>query len=165
MYSDIVRIRAPPAYIKTWKSQTKKADAIWYDYDNYTQELITQLAVSSQEPHLENSGTLEDIELELQSMPVCQDGVKPQKDTPTQLKTIQTFVDHPGFDGERDFIRSRFRNVREHWLNHQELIAVNRRLKSQGYTRGIQDFKKKFVNPRNPNQIFYCVQVGECERG
>jgi hypothetical protein len=161
----MTRLRAPEKEIKKIKSVTGKVDFINHEWDAYTQELITQLAVSTQQPRLENSGTLEDIELELEKLPVVQDSVRPFKTTPEKPHKIETFLDHPGFDKDRDFIRGRFRKIREHWLNHQELIEVNQELKKQGYTRGIQDFKKKHVNPRNPNQIFYCVEVGECEYG
>ena len=163
--SDIVRIRIPPDYFKNWKSKTHKVDLICHGYDNYTQEQIIQLAACSQDPVLNNAGSTEDIEIELESMPVVQDGVKPQKTTPKRLRLIETFVDHPGFDGDRDFIRSRFRNIREHWVNHQELVRINQDLRKLGYTRGIQNFKKKYVHPKNPNQIFYCIEVGECEYG
>jgi len=162
-YSDIVRIKTPTKdYITNWKSKTGKVDAIWYGRDS-NGEVITQLVSTTQHPNLYNSGTLEDIDIELESMPLCQDGVKPQKNTPKRPKLIETFVDHPGFDNDRDFIRSRFRNIREHWVNHQELIEINQKLRAMGYTRGLQDFKKKHVNPKNPNQIFYCLEFGECE--
>lgn len=161
-YSYLVRLRNPP---KVLKSATGKVDFINHEWDAYTQELITQLAVSTQQPRLENAGTMEDIELELEKLPVAQDGVKPQRNTPEKPMRIETFIDHPGFDKDRDFIRSKFRNIRDHWLNHQELIEVNQELKKQGYTRGLQDFKQKHVNPHNPNQIFYCLEVGECEYG
>lgn len=164
-YTDIVRIRAPEDYSKKWKSKTGKVDAIWYDYDKSTKELITQLTTSTQHPEIKNAGTLEDINLELESMPVCQDGVKPQRNTPSKTKMIETLLDHPGFDGDRDFLRSRFRNIRDHWVNHEQLIKINQNLKSLGYKRGIQDFKQKYVNPKNPNQIFYCLEVGEIENG
>jgi hypothetical protein len=163
--TDIVRLRASTDYSSKWRSKTGRVDAIWYDYDKKTNELLAQLTVSNQQPNIKNSGTLEDINLELESMPVCQDGVKSQKTTPVKTQVIETFVDHPGFDGDRDFLRKRFRNIREHWVNHQQLIQINRDLKRFGYSRGIQDFKQKYINPRNPNQIFYCLQVGEIENG
>lgn len=164
-YTYLARLRFSEDEVKQLKSKTGKIDFINHGYDKYTQELVTQLAISTQQPRLENSGTMEDIELELQGLPVVQDSVKPWKNTPQKPHKVETFVDHPGFDNDRDFIRGRFRNIREHWLNHQELIEINQALLKQGYTRGIQDFKKKHINPKNPNQIFYCVEIGECEYG
>jgi hypothetical protein len=77
---------------------------------------------------------------------------------------IETFVDHPGFD-DRDYLRSRFQNVRNKWMNHQELVAYNLSLKKLGFKRGLQRWEEKYVNPRNPNQIFYRFLVGEIESG
>lgn len=164
VYNRLVRLRAPVDYKLKWQSKTNKVDAIWYDYDKKTNEFIAQLLSTTQHPVLNNCGTLEDVDKELQSMPVCQDAVRPQKNTPERLKSIETFIDHPGFD-DRDYLRSRFRNVKSKWLNHQELIQYNIELRKLGFTRGLSDWKEKYVNPRNPNQIFYRFLVGEIESG
>jgi hypothetical protein len=163
VYDEIVRIRVP--HNQKLKSVTGKVDFTPHGYDRYTQEKIVQLSVITQHPKLKSSGTKEDLDIELQNLPVCQDAVRDPKTKPEVLRTVYTFVDHPGFDGDRDYLRSRFTQIREHWMNHQELITFNLRLKKQGYTRGLRDWKDKLVNPRNPNQIFYKFLVGYVEYG
>ncbi len=163
-YSDLVRLRAPIDYKVKWQSKTGKVDAIWYDYQKDTGELIAQILTQTQNPNVNVCGIKEDLDKELESMPVCQDGVKPQRTTPKRVKMVETFVDHPGFD-DRDYLRSRFTNVQSKWLNHQELIQYNINLKRQGFKRGLQNWVEKQVNPRNPNQIFYRFLWGEIESG
>ena len=164
VHTDIVRLRAPIDFKVKWKSKTGKVDAIWYDYDKSTEEFITQLVTATQNPDVNACGVKEDLDKELESMPVCQDGVKPQKTTPDRVKMIETFVDHPGFD-DRDYLRSRFKNVRSQWLNHQQLVEYNISLKRQGFKRGLQNWVEKHVNPRNPTQIYFRFLVGEIENG
>lgn len=164
VYSELVKIRAPIRYAKTYRPKTNNIDAIWYPYEHDVGERFVQLVTTNQHPTIAGSGTKRDLNDELNRMPICQDAVKTQKNTPRgSLHQVSTLVGHPGLTGDRDFLKSRMTNVSDKWVTKEKLISINKKLKAKGYEKGVEIEEVKH-HPTKPISL-YRIKVGDIESG
>lgn len=164
VYSRLVKLRVPSSYSKAFKPRSKNIDVIWYPYERDVGERYAQLVTTNQHPTLAGSGVKRDLDDELNYMPVSQDAVKEQKNTPKgPLHQVTTLHGHPGLTGSRDFLKSRMRNVYCRWITKEKLIHINNTLKAKGFEKGLEVEEVRH-HPTKPITL-YRVRIGDIESG
>jgi hypothetical protein len=164
VYSRLVKLRVPLDYSRKFKLRKRGTNVIWYPYEHDVGERFAQLVTTNQHPRADIAGIKRDLDDELNYMPVCQDAVKQQKNTPTgSLYNVTALAGHPGLTGSRDFLKSRMRNVSCQWVSKEKLISINNKLKSFGYKKGVEIEEVKH-HPTKPITL-YKIKVGDVESG
>ncbi len=164
VHSQLVKLKVEKEFQRQWKSKTNKVDAIWYDHEKDLNEQYLQLVSTDQHPVLRACGNNNTIDRELSDMPVCQDAVRDRENTPKgPLHQVTSMMGHPGLQGDRDFLKSRMKNVCDKWIDKDTLLSINEKLKSQGYTKGIEVEEIK-MHPTKPLAL-YRIKIGDVESG
>jgi hypothetical protein len=165
VHTELVKLKVQKEYQKRFKKvniKPRNIDIIWYEHEPDVNEQYVQLVTTNQHPVLGSCGTRENIDTLLSKMPVKQDAVRDRKNTPKgPLHPVSTIVTHPGLNGSRDFLRSRMKNVRDKWVTRQKLLEINAKMKSFGYTKGIE-VEEVVQHPTKPIS-YYRIKIGEVE--
>ena len=158
--SQLVKLKVEKEFQRQCKPKTNRVDFVWYDHEKDLGEQYLQLISTDNHPVLRSCGTTNHIDEELSYLPVCQDAVRQRKNSEKgSLKTVTTIVGHSGLQGDRDYLKSRMKNVRDKWVTKERLLEINNQMKSFGYTKGI-DVEEIMHHPTKPISL-YRIKVGD----
>jgi hypothetical protein len=164
LHTRLVKLKVEAEYKKKLKPLTNKIDFIWHDHEKDVNEQYVQLVATDRHPTIKGSGTMRHIDEQLSEMPVCQDAVRERKNAEKgPLHRVDTIVGHPGLVGDRDYLKSRMKNVKDKWVSKERLLQINARFKELGYDKGVE-VEEVMHHPTKPLSL-YRIKIGEIESG
>jgi len=167
--TQLIKLKVEKEFQRKYKNRFKNVDMIWYKHESDVNEQLVQLITPSEHPVLDQCGTMNTIDRLISTLPVCQDAVKdrnhkPEGHTPQgPLHPITTIMTHSGLNGDRDFLKSRMKNVRDKWVTKEKLLEINNDMKKFGYDKGIE-VEEVMNHPTKPIS-YYRIKIGELESG
>lgn len=110
----------------------KGVDISWLDYDYYQGEVTARLVASEFNPDPQDMVYKEDFQNYINSLPICQDGIRHSKFKPNQLRKTEGFINDSTMDKSFDHKRSNAKDVHYVELTKERLAEVNRDMVKSG---------------------------------